>query len=262
MQHEFVRLAFSPAICYHCGKGGGPVEYGVKLIKGESGAPLIVTVGGGEDAAAVRERAIALAGRDFSLAVITGVDWDASLSPWAAPPVFKKGKPFGGGADKLLAWVEALLPRLIAQNSLSPEYVGIAGYSLAGLFAVYAAYKSRAFSCAASVSGSLWFPGFVDFALKNAPVRVPRFAYFSVGDRESETKNPCLSRARASAETVERRLRELGAETAFELNPGGHFNEPEERLARGMARLIIGMGGNGPAGTCPAAGRKGERSRL
>ena len=32
-------------------------------------------------------------------------------------------------------------------------------------------------------------------------------------------------------------LRAQGAESVFELNPGGHFQEPEARTARGLAWL-------------------------
>ena len=39
------------------------------------------------------------------------------------------------------------------------SFIGIAGYSLAGLFALYALYKTDAFTRVASMSGSLWFPG-------------------------------------------------------------------------------------------------------
>lgn len=38
-------------------------------------------------------------------------------------------------------------------------FIGIAGYSLAGLFALYALYKTDVFTRVASMSGSLWFPG-------------------------------------------------------------------------------------------------------
>ena len=45
----------------------------------------------------------------------------------------------------------------------------IAGYSLAGLFALWAAWNSGYFRRVASVSGSLWYPGFTDYIRNNEP---------------------------------------------------------------------------------------------
>ena len=46
--------------------------------------------------------------------------------------------------------------------------------------------------------------------------------------------NP-LRNARARAERI---LREKGAETTFELNPGGHFSDPVGRLAKGIRWIL------------------------
>ena len=42
------------------------------------------------------------------------------------------------------------------------------------------------------MSGSLWFDGLADF-LQHAPPTLPERAYFSVGDREKNSKNPRLA---------------------------------------------------------------------
>ena len=84
--------------------------------------------------------ALAAAGAGAAVAVITGVDWDADLSPWAAPRAFARGEDFAGNArnyrkeltGKIVPAVEAKLPAPVRTRA-------IAGYSLAGLFALYAA---------------------------------------------------------------------------------------------------------------------------
>ena len=63
----------------------------------------------------------------------------------------------------------------------APRWRGIAGYSLAGLFAVYALYRTDVFARAASVSGSLWFPGFREYVFSHTPLCRPDCVYFSLG---------------------------------------------------------------------------------
>ena len=94
------------------------------------------------------------------------------------------------------------------------------------------------FSRAASVSGSMWFPGFSEYAEKNGLCRKPDKVYFSLGDKEAHTRNSLLS-------TVEDKTREIygyyknkGIDTVFEMNPGNHFKDADMRLAKGIAWII------------------------
>lgn len=120
----------------------------------------------------------------------------------------------------------------------------IAGYSLAGLFALWAAWNSGYFRRVASVSGSLWYPGFTDYIRNDAPKSGCgektglEKAYFSLGDRESRTRHPLMSRVDACTAEVVEKVRSYGIETAFEWNPGNHFDHPELRMARALAWLL------------------------
>lgn len=166
----------------------------------------------------------------FALAAFEVKVWNRDLSPWEAPPVFGK-VPFGGGAEETLRFVrERLLPELQARLSL-PEDVKlcIGGYSLAGLFALWAATRTDAFSGVAAASPSVWFPGFIDY-VKAHPIRADK-VYLSLGDREERTKNPVMA-------TVGKRIRELyallqaGHNAMLEWNPGNHFQDSEKRTAK------------------------------
>ena len=96
----------------------------------------------------------------------------------------------------------------------------------------------------ASVSGSLWYPGFTDYIRNNAPKSGCgeksglEKAYFSLGDRESRTRHPLMSRVDACTVEVVERFKSYGIETAFEWNPGNHFDHPELRMARALAWLL------------------------
>jgi predicted alpha/beta superfamily hydrolase len=110
----------------------------------------------------------------------------------------------------------------------------LAGYSLAGLYAIYAPYVTDAFQRVVSASGSLWYPDFLEFALNHELVRKPLSAYLSLGDRESRSKNEFVSKNQENTERIQQYFASLGIQSIFELNPGNHFNNATGRLAKGI----------------------------
>lgn len=168
------------------------------------------------------------------IAAVEGVDWDRELTPWSAPPVVRGRTGFGGGADALLRELaQTAIPAVEAE--LRTEARWIAGYSLAGLFAVYAALSASLFTRAASVSGSMWYPGFADWVLRSSAA--PERAYFSVGDRERQSRNPAFRTVEDDARRIAAALAGRGTQARFETRPGGHFQEAADRMARAIAWL-------------------------
>ncbi len=184
----------------------------------------------------------ALQGRncpDFTLVAISGLDWNKDMSPWAAPSVFKEEEPFTGGAEAYLRLLtEKIVPEAEKKAPDGISWRGLAGYSLAGLFAVYAMYYTRLFSRAASASGSLWFPHFKEYVFSHEMAAEPDCLYFSLGDRECRTKNPCMKTVQDDTEAIEAFLREKGVETVLQMNPGSHFKDAAERMAAGILWLL------------------------
>lgn len=205
----------------------------------KSGCPVIylhtVTDNGGLVYDAVR----ACACSDFSLVAISNLDWNGDLSPWAAPAAFKDGAPFTGGADAYLQLLrEKIMPQ--AESLLPPvSWRGIAGYSLAGLFAVYALYQTDVFENAASVSGSLWFPGIKDYIFSHSLCRKPRRLYFSLGNKECKTRNPVMQCVQENTQAIEAFYRGQGIDTVFQLNPGNHFQNAVLRSADGIRWILL-----------------------
>ena len=207
---------------------------GTAVLLGEvqAGAPLIVLPSAPEEAEAAR----ALAGDPAIVAL--DVDWDRYLSPWPAAGVFR-GQHFTGEAPALLrAVLEEVLPWAEAGR---PVIRCVAGYSLAGLFALWAARSCTAFARAASMSGSLWYEGWADFA-DSHPCRAGR-VYLSLGDREGRTRNPRMRAIPEATEQERLRLLREGCEVTFHPEPGGHFDDVAGRMARGMGAQL---GGNHP----------------
>lgn len=175
---------------------------------------------------------------DFTLVTVSGLNWEAELSPWAAGNLFKYSEMFTGGADAYLQFLtQQVLPQAEADlNGIL--WRGLSGYSLAGLFTVYTLYKTDLFSRAASMSGSLWYPGFKDFALKNTLRIAPQHLYFSLGDKEARARNQYLKTVQQCTEELAAHYRSLGINTCYELNPGGHYRDIISRSAAGIKWLL------------------------
>ena len=157
------------------------------------GSPLVLLLTGGEDPGAVWKETRRLTEWEFCLAALPVTEWENELSPWKAEKVFRGGRDFGDGADGTIRELEReIVPELKRALSFRDMPSIIAGYSLAGLFAVYALYRTDIFSGAVSASGSLWFPGFLDYDASHAMPRIPGRVYLFLGDREKNTKNPVM----------------------------------------------------------------------
>ena len=117
------------------------------------------------------------------------------LTPWPAERVFKRGEDFGGKADDYLALLtEKIIPHTEEALSLQPRFRALAGVSLAGLFSVYAVYRTDLFDRIASISGSLWYDDFLAFMRAHRPSGRLKRVYFSLGDRERKTGNCRMAR--------------------------------------------------------------------
>ena len=164
----------------------------------------------------------------FRLIAVKAADWNRDLSPWKAPAVFGS-EGFGGGADSTLNEILDL-----CTESDRAWFIG--GYSLAGLFALWAACRTGRFSGVASASPSVWFPGFTEY-LRTNPVRSGT-VYLSLGDREEKTKNPVMATVGRCIRETENILRNQGVRSVLEWNPGNHFRDADLRTARAFAWVL------------------------
>ena len=175
----------------------------------------------------------------FTLVAISDLNWNHDMVPWDSPPVFKNAAPCTGGADEYLRLLtDEIIPKVEGNLPENPPWRGIAGYSLAGLFALYAIYRTELFSRVGSMSGSLWFPGMKEYIFTHEPKRWPECIYFSLGDKESKTRNLFLRSVRQNTEEIRAFYQSKGIDTAFQLNPGNHYNHAVERTAAGVCWLL------------------------
>ena len=214
-------------------------EAAVYIHKGSSASPLVVMNSFGDEWKQVAEVLEQLEVRDYSMLAVTCSEWNKDLAPWKASAVFKGEADFEGGADEYLNMLTGeIIPETIKEHDLKPSAAFIAGYSMAGLFALYSLYKTDVFDGAASCSGSLWFPGFKEFVLDNDPAVSTSKIYMSLGDREANTKNKVMATVEDNTKAVAGRFNDLGFDVLFEMTQGGHFTDPALRTAKGIAYLL------------------------
>lgn len=207
----------------------------LRIIESGSGGPAVFWGCGDWESPEAIVRL--LDGRNFLLVAYDVGDWNRAFSPWPAPPVFGS-EGFSGGGRETLDWLcSDCIPAVEARFGMREKL--LCGYSLAGLFSLWAFYETGVFSGAASCSGSLWFPGWQDFMHGRCAPPGSR-VYLSLGDREEHTKNRLL---RGIGDTTRAQYAALQADphitrcTLF-WESGGHFAEPEKRLARGVGWLL------------------------
>ena len=167
--------------------------------------------------------------QNFCLITVKVNDWNYDLSPWKAPAVFGK-EDFGGGAEETLAEV------LKYCTDDDKTYI-IGGYSLAGLFALWAAYHTDVFKAVAAASPSMWFPGFVEYMKERRPNADS--VYLSLGDKEEKTRNPVMATVGEKIREAKEVLQEQGIRTVLEWNPGNHFRDADIRTAKAFAWVTV-----------------------
>ena len=155
-------------------------------------------------------------------------DWNKELSPWEAPAVFGK-ESFGNGAAKKLGELLDL-----CGDKSKTYYIG--GYSLAGLFALWAVYQTDIFAGAAAASPSMWFPGFAEYMKENR-IKTDT-VYLSLGDREERARNPVMATVGERIREAYTLLRENGVNCTLEWNEGNHFKDADLRTAKAFAWVL------------------------
>ena len=177
---------------------------------------------------------------NLTLAAVDGLEWNSEMTPWPMPALFKKEPPFKGGADEYLQTLTQQIVPAVLKRTGDAAWLGIAGYSLGGLFALYSLYKTPLFTRVASVSGSLWYKDFREFALGSHFAGKPERAYLSIGDCESMSKNEYLKTALDATRDIAAHFESLGVGSKFELNPGNHYADEISRTVKALAWLVGG----------------------
>ena len=176
----------------------------------------------------------------FAAVAVVCDDWDSQLTPWPAPAAFKGRDDFSGNADSFLGKLYAEVFPEVEKITGTPEYRGMAGYSLAGLFSLYAFYKRKDLRLCGCVSGSVWYDGFEDWALERSPEAESGSVFFSLGNREEKTRNVRMQHTGQMMKKIAEHLNseEDRFEASFRYTSGTHFDGYEERMRECISWLI------------------------
>lgn len=175
-----------------------------------------------------------------NVVALSGMDWNDSLTPWSAAGVFRKAKPFGGNAAGFLTELGGrIFPDIEARIGLGqPAERCLAGISLSGLFALWAAFSSDLFTGIASISGSLWYDGFAEWTKGRTLSPAVKRIFISLGDREKNSKDKRMATVETMTREVVDTLRTKGATPEFLLEADTtHFSPLVPRLEKAFDSL-------------------------
>lgn len=176
-------------------------------------------------------------GVTFTLCELLVKDWDRYLTPWEADANMK-GRVFCGQAATLLTSLEnTVLPAL--RECVPDAKIYIAGYSLAGLFALWSLYESDIFDGAVCCSGSLWYPGWVEYATQHSLKR-DSSVYLSLGNKEKNARHPLMKNVEDNTKLQYEQLQKDPHIQNLQLdwNEGGHFNNTHQRTQTGIQWIL------------------------
>lgn len=170
-----------------------------------------------------------------NIVVISGIEWESDLTPWKVPGL-KTGE-FAGKAQGFLDILAGdLIVNVESSLKLYRPHRFICGVSLSGLFGLWATCRRDLFEGMASVSGSLWYDNFTQWFAEH-PSNAQKF-YFSLGEKEKESKNPRLAAIEKETQNIIELLTSQGKNVIFEYNEGNHFGPLIERIEKAITHLL------------------------
>ena len=194
-------------------------------------------------------------------------DWNNALTPWPAPGFYENEPWFGGhGRETLEELTRRIIPAIEARLGAAPGIENprlphlrkesdsikraICGYSLGGLFALYAFANDTRFDACASISGSLWYQGWMNYLNEktegiapSTPVAADRFdgrgryAFLSVGKKECKSGLPLFRCVEDNMHASADLLRAAGCQVDTAVGPGNHMQHIPERFEAALRAL-------------------------
>ena len=165
-----------------------------------------------------------------NIVAISGMKWNDDLTPWKAPALNPK-EDFKGKAKNFLS---SLLSDLFINTEqslrLNHPKRHLIGISLSGLFSLWASTETNKFNSVASISGSLWYDGFVEW-FKEQELHADRY-FLSLGNKEVKSKNERLASVESCTEATLQIIRDKNKDITFITDEGNHFDFFRERLEK------------------------------
>lgn len=165
--------------------------------------------------------------------------WNDMLTPWPEPGETPDSPPFAGNASDTLKIIQTrIIPEAEKSLGLSEvEERDLIGVSLSGLFTLWQWMLCDTFKSVACLSGSFWYPGFIEwFEKQPAPLKAGK-AYFLLGVKEPKAWIKAYRCVGENTEFIVKELKSYGVNTQFQWVPGDHFADPEGRALDALNSL-------------------------
>jgi len=160
-------------------------------------------------------------------------------TPWPLQASNAMPKDFGGKAAEHLTFITTkVIPFCESEYgfSSSTEKRVIGGYSLGGLFSLYAAVNTDLFGTILSCSSSMWYPDFLDYLMEHPFKALHPNLYMSVGDEEGLTASNLtkdqIPNTMAFKDWLEKKFQ--ANDFKFILEEGNHGNNIPRRVERAV----------------------------
>ena len=175
-------------------------------------------------------------GDDWAILPVQIKDWNHDLTPWTASPIFGKVGFGDGAANTLNHILEEVIPVFEKEYPLANRRYFLCGYSLAGLFCLWAGYQTTAFAGVGAVSPSVWYQNWQEYA-KEHRMKISR-VYLSLGDKEENAKNKVLATVGEAIRNQYDTIKKQGIMATLEWNEGNHFVGSGKRMGKALAWLL------------------------
>ena len=174
-----------------------------------------------------------------TIVVITGMDWQNVFSPWPAPGVPKGTEDFKGESPEFLKLLqEKVIPRIERSLGMNGDMDRtLVGISMSGLFALWQWMECDTFHNIASLSGSFWYEGFVEWMKSRAIPKKTGKGFFLLGNQEPKSKVKTFATVGEKTKEILQLLREAGISVEFEIVPGNHYANPIPRLDKAFSAI-------------------------
>lgn len=170
---------------------------------------------------------------DTTFVLLEISDWDRFLSPWKMENPFQRREDFRGEGDVTLSELLSLIPEVEKNRKYRSR--SLVGYSMGGLFALWASTKTDLFDSVSSVSGSLWFRGLKDYLSQNR-AKAARI-YLSLGKKEKKSSSPVISTVEEKTKEIVSLLSSQSYFIEYREEEGGHFDNEGQRLINAVSFL-------------------------
>lgn len=174
-----------------------------------------------------------------TIVVVTGMDWQNVFSPWPAPGVPKGDPDFKGESPQFLELLQKdVIPQIESTLQIAEGAErNLVGGSMSGLFALWQWMVCDTFTSIASLSGSFWYEGFLNWM---EHIEIPHksgMGFFLLGNQESKSNVKAFQSVGTNTNTILNLLKSAGIKVEFESVSGNHFVDAIPRLEKAFTAL-------------------------